>query len=60
MTLPQCANARGYAKKPYPSPEAARRDLARKRRWRRGDRYPVAYRCPAGGHYHLTTSRAER
>lgn len=53
MTVVMHLNVNGYPKKPYPSREAARKDLLRRHRWRKRD-WPAMYRCDCCGGWFLT------
>jgi hypothetical protein len=53
-----CSNVAGYRKERFPSERAARKALARKRRFQHR-RYPHVYRCPDCSGYHLTGAEPE-
>jgi len=56
VSTPYCLQGNGVApKKRYSSEQAARRDLARKHRWR-SRRFPRTYHCPGCGGFHLTAA----
>ncbi len=53
---PYClSRTAGRPKERFPSERAARRALARKRKFR-GRRWPHVYACPSCGGFHLTAS----